>query len=218
MCGKRLFCVIFILIVLSINRERLGTDIGKVENKRRFIYAGSPVAGSDTVSFQVVDSEGNAVSMVNSVYQHFGSGAEPFPGAVSDEKRPLCQDRLRTNFKKLKHKRLFFAGLVAPGTGFVLQNRGANFSLRAGAPNVLAGGKRPYHTIIPGMITQGGELVATFTNMGGFMQPQGHINLLVNMVRVVLCCRASADSLVGPSVHGAEARQCGVCLHVRLLA
>jgi gamma-glutamyltranspeptidase / glutathione hydrolase len=75
----------------------------------------------------------------------------------------------------------FGSGVVAPG-GISLQNRGAAFSKDPRSPNVVAGGKRPFHTIIPGFLTKDGAPVMSFGVMGGDMQPQGHLQTLLRML------------------------------------
>ncbi|MEM7113810.1 MAG: gamma-glutamyltransferase [Chloroflexota bacterium] len=76
----------------------------------------------------------------------------------------------------------FGSGLTAGTTGIQLQNRGANFTLEEGHPNEAGPSKRPFHTIIPGFITKNGQAWSSFGVMGGFMQPQGHLQVGLNMV------------------------------------
>ncbi|KDE09141.1 gamma-glutamyltranspeptidase [Microbotryum lychnidis-dioicae p1A1 Lamole] len=122
------------------------------EKANPIIKKGAPFASSDTVQFSVADAEGNAMSYIQSNYAGFGTSAVP------------------------------------KGCGFTLQNRGSSFTLVEGHPNCAEGGKRPYHTIIPALVTRGNkedeglDLFMAFGVMGGFNQPQGQLQVLLNML------------------------------------
>ncbi|EFV78505.1 gamma-glutamyltranspeptidase [Bacillus sp. 2_A_57_CT2] len=88
----------------------------------------------------------------------------------------------------------FGSGLVVPGTGIALQNRGHDFSLDPEHHNALKPGKKTYHTIIPGFLTKDCEAVGPFGVMGGYMQPQGHMQVVMNTVDFHLNPQAALDA------------------------
>jgi gamma-glutamyltranspeptidase / glutathione hydrolase len=88
----------------------------------------------------------------------------------------------------------FGSGIVIPGTGISLQNRGAGFTLEEGHPNCVAGGKRPYHTIIPAFVMQGGAPLMSFGVMGAHMQAQGHLQMMIRIIAGRQNPQAAADA------------------------
>ena len=127
-------------------------DEQRLASRQALVRADSVLPGGvdlprgGTTYLCVIDGDGMAVSLIQSVYGSFGSG------------------------------------VVAPGTGIVLQNRAAGFSREPDHPNALAPGRRPFHTIIPGMLLEGGDLLGPFGVMGGPMQPQGHFQVVRHLV------------------------------------
>jgi gamma-glutamyltranspeptidase/glutathione hydrolase len=92
----------------------------------------------------------------------------------------------------------FGSGIVVPKTGFALQNRGAGFTMTAGLPNTIAPRKRPFHTIIPAFVTKvtdgREEPWLSYGVMGGAMQPQGHVQVLLNLIVFGLDLQAALDA------------------------
>jgi gamma-glutamyltranspeptidase/glutathione hydrolase len=113
----------------------------------------------------------------------FAEVGDPGPGRGEGDTVYLCAVDREGNgcsFINSLYKS-FGSGVVAPGTGVVLNDRGFAFTLEPGHPNALAPGKRPLHTIIPALVTEDERLWAVLGNMGGFMQPQGHVRVLGNL-------------------------------------
>jgi gamma-glutamyltranspeptidase / glutathione hydrolase len=111
--------------------------------------------------------------------QDFAHGTPPRGGTVyltAADASGMMVSMIQSNYMG------FGSGVVVPGLGVSLQNRAAGFTLEPGHPNCVAPRKRPYHTIIPGFVTKGGVPVMGFGLMGGTMQPQGHMQLMVRMI------------------------------------
>ncbi|AKJ30511.1 gamma-glutamyltransferase family protein [Caldimonas brevitalea] len=111
--------------------------------------------------------------------QHFGPGNLAQGGTIyltAADESGMMVSFIQSNYMG------FGSGVVVPGYGLSLQNRGHGFSLDPASPNVVAPRKRPFHTIIPGFLSRGGAPVMSFGVMGANMQPQGHLQTLVRML------------------------------------
>ena len=122
---------------------------------------------------------------------NFGPGTPPKGGTIyltAADESGMMISLIQSNYMG------FGSGIVVPGTGVSLQNRGHGFSLDPAHPNLVAGGKRPFHTIIPGFLTQNGRPRMSFGVMGGNMQPQGHLQALVRMLNHAQQPQAACDA------------------------
>jgi gamma-glutamyltranspeptidase/glutathione hydrolase len=111
--------------------------------------------------------------------QDFGPGQLPQGGTIyltAADERGMMVSLIQSNYMG------FGSGVVVPGYGLSLQNRGHGFTLDPASANLVGPGKRPFHTIIPAFLTQDGQPVMSFGVMGGDMQPQGHLQTLVRML------------------------------------
>jgi gamma-glutamyltranspeptidase / glutathione hydrolase len=123
--------------------------------------------------------------------QNFGPGAPPRGGTVyvcAADQDGMMVSLIQSNYMG------FGSGVVVPGTGISLQNRGTGFSLERDHPNEVGPNKRPFHTIIPGFITRDGAPLATLGVMGGPIQPPGHLQMVVRMTDYGMNPQAALDA------------------------
>ena len=133
--------------------------------------------------------------------QDFGAGSPVKGGTIyltAADERGMMVSFIQSNYMG------FGSGVVVPGCGLSMQNRGHGFSLDAASPNVVAPGKRPFHTIIPGFLTKDGRPQMSFGVMGGNMQPQGHLQTLVRMLDHSQHPQAACDAPRWRFNHGLE--------------
>jgi gamma-glutamyltranspeptidase/glutathione hydrolase len=123
--------------------------------------------------------------------QDFGAGNPAKGGTIylsAADERGMMVSFIQSNYMG------FGSGVVIPEWGLSLQNRGHGFSLEPHSPNLVAPGKRPFHTIIPAFLTKDGAPVMSFGVMGGDMQPQGHLQTLVRMLDYQQNPQAACDA------------------------
>ncbi len=123
--------------------------------------------------------------------QDFDHGVPPRGGTVylaAADEHGMMVSFIQSNYMG------FGSGIVVPGTGISLQNRGAAFSIEPGHPNRVGPGKRPFQTIIPAFVTRNGAPVMSLGLMGGIMQPQGHVQLMVRMADYGQSAQSAIDA------------------------
>jgi gamma-glutamyltranspeptidase/glutathione hydrolase len=142
---------------------------------------------------------------INKAAQQVELGAPPLHGDTTyltvADKDGMMVSLIQSNYWE------FGSGLIAEGLGFALQNRGSAFAMQEGHANVYAPGKRPFHTIIPAMVMQGGKPIMSFGVMGGFLQPQGHVQILVNIIDLGMNIQEAGDA--ARFVHSAASQPTG---------
>ncbi len=177
----------------SVVAQHLQIEAMKLAFADAYRYVGDPrtmaVPPSALLDREYLRSRARSIDVSRA--QNFGPGDPPRGGTVY-----LCAaDEHGTMVSLIQSNYMGFgSGVVVPGTGISLQNRGAGFVLESGHPNEVAGGKRPYHTIIPGFVTRDGSPFAAFGVMGGPIQPPGHVQTLVRLIDYRMNPQAALDA------------------------
>jgi gamma-glutamyltranspeptidase/glutathione hydrolase len=165
----------------SADSQHLQIEAMKLAFADVYRYVGDPRAMEVTPA-QMLDRgylKSRAALIDRKRAQDFSHGTPPSGGTVyltAADAGGMMVSLIQSNFQG------FGSGVVVPGTGISLQNRGCGFTLKAGHPNEVGPGKRPFHTIIPSFLTKDGEPVMSFGVMGGNMQPQGHVQMMTRML------------------------------------
>jgi gamma-glutamyltranspeptidase / glutathione hydrolase len=165
----------------SVAAQHLQIEAMKLAFADTYRYVSDP-ASMDVTPAQMLDAgylAGRARLIDRHRAQDFGAGNPVKGGTIyltAADERGMMVSFIQSNYMG------FGSGVVVPGYGVSLQNRGHGFSLREGSPNLVAPGKRPFHTIIPAFLTKDGAPQMSFGVMGGNMQPQGHLQTLVRML------------------------------------
>lgn len=169
---------------LSAQRLHLQIEAMRLAFADAFHFIADPITNPAPIAYFL--SDGYAKSRANLIHEdkRISKINHGIPEAVSDTVYFCVTDSEGNACSFINSNYMGFGtGIVPKGFGFSLQNRGHNFSLDPGHPNHLSPRKRPYHTIIPAMVTDAlsNELVGAFGVMGGFMQPQGHVQVAVSL-------------------------------------
>ncbi len=162
-------------------------------------YIGDPAAMTTPVS-RLLDDDFIAQRRAQLDGGHAALRQDPGPAVSHSETIYLTTADAEGNMVSFINSlyEAFGSTVVVPGTGFALQDRGAGFTLEPGLPNTVAPGKKPFHTLIPGFVTRSGPdgeaPYLSFGVMGGSMQPQGHVQLLLNLLVFGMDPQAAADA------------------------
>jgi len=177
----------------SVESQHLQIEAMKLAFADIYRYVSDP-SSMEVTPEQMLDpsylaSRARLISMDRAT--HYECGRPPSGGTVyltAADESGMMVSFIQSNYMG------FGSGVVVPDWGISLQNRGAGFSMDAKSPNAVAGGKRPFHTIIPGFLTHQGVPRMAFGVMGGDMQPQGHMQTVIRMLNYQQNPQAACDA------------------------
>ena len=171
------------------------TEAKKLAYEDRAKFYSDPAFGDAPIEWLLSDAyadERRALIDMNNAAPEVAAGSPPPHGdttyLVAADSDGMMVSLIQSTYWE------FGSGIVADDTGFALQNRGSSFSMDPDHANVYAPGKRPFHTIIPAFLMKDDEPVMAFGVMGGALQPQGHVQILINMIDFGMNVQEAGDA------------------------